>query len=283
MDVINLPDLNIWRNKIDFIIRYISKLNAGSEVFLNMEKNAELKPQGIVMLALICQLVYNKSEIKVCFNNLKPETSHQLLSLGFFDYPFSYIKSKGGLFNKKAEKYSSYDTKLTHICKPADVSIFNNKINELISSCFPRTSHLKSISTIITELCNNSLEHSRGYDEMGDCYCAIQKYVYSGKSAISICIGDLGVGIRNHLKLKYAHIPNSDIYCIRKVLGGLSGRQDGSGGMGIPFIKDKVNKNQGQFHIRSGKGLLEFGADNGFRKFEFITPFPGTQSLIIIQ
>lgn len=280
---LNLPDLNIWRNKVDNITRQVKKLDTGDQVQLGIGQIAEIKPQGLIMLALICQQIYDKIGTPVSFDNPKYETTLQLTNLGFFDFPFACVKSKFGLFYKANKRNPLMDSKLTLIRNPSDVSAFNNKINELICACFPKTSHLKGISTIIAELCNNSLEHSKGYGIMGECYCAIQKYVYSGKNAVSICIGDLGLGIRQHLKLKYTQILNSDVDCIKKVLDGYSGRQDGSGGMGIPFIRDKVNSNQGQFHIRSGRGLVEFGADNGIRKFESITSFPGTQSLIIIQ
>jgi hypothetical protein len=280
--VLSLPNLNIWRNKLDSLNRQIKKLGTHDEVQLDIGKNSEIKPQGLVMLALICQLIYERIEKPVGFYNLKHDTRQRLASLGFFDFPFAGVKTKFSLFNIANKRNPLIDTKLTLIRRPSDVSTFNNNINDLICACFPKASYLKSISTIIAELCNNSLEHSRGYGIMGECYCAVQKYVYSGRSSISICIGDIGLGIRQHLKLKYPQLLNSDVDCIKKVLNGFSGRQDGSGGMGIPFIRDKVNSYRGQFHIRSGRGLVEFGDDNGIRKFESITSFPGTQSLIII-
>lgn len=281
---ISIPDLNIWRNSIDSVIRSIKKLESGDEVDLDARTNADFKPQGIVMLTLLCQLIYNETGNKVGLVGLKQETNDKLMSLGFFEFPFVRTNNKNNIFSIRIKKGASLtDTKLTLIKHPSDIVIFIDRINEMLNISAHKAEPFRNIPYLIAELCDNSLEHSKGHNVMGECFCAVQKYVYSGKNATSICIGDIGLGIRQHLRLVHTDIYDSDNYCIQQVLDGLTGRQDGSGGFGIPYIKDEVNKNKGEFHIRSGRGLVEFGLDNGIRKYGFITSFPGTQSLIIIK
>lgn len=282
-DIVILPDLNNWRNKIDGICWRISKLTSGQNVTLGMEKVTFIRPQGTIMLLMICNMIYDKTRNTVRLENLRPDIQAYLERVDFFEFPFAYTESKIPWWKSFSRSVnSSTIVEITAIRNPIDSANFKGRINNIIENWFPdRRSYSSEVSTAVTEICNNSLEHSRGHESMGECFCLLQKYNHLDRPEIAIAIGDIGVGIRHHLQYRYDGLYDSDVACIKKVLDGLSGRLDGSGGMGIPFIRKTVHNYGGYFTIRSGRGVVE--VYDYIKDYEFQNSFPGTQSLLILN
>lgn len=285
IETINLPNLNEWKEKMDGICWRINKLRLGDHVTLNMTKIMFIKPQGTIMLLLICNRIWNITGAKVKITKINPAVQSYLERADFFNYSFVYTENKISLWNMFNRNTNSLSIiEITHIKSPNDSANLKRRVQSILETWFPdriSAQYCSRVSTMISEICNNSLEHSKGYTDMGECYFVLQRYTHAGKPEIVIAIGDIGVGIRHHLKFKYNWVSDSDVLCIKKILRGLSGRLDGSGGMGIPFIKSTISNYNGTFLIRSGKGYVE--VKDHISSNEFQNSFPGTQSLIILD
>lgn len=283
---IALSGLNDWKYKIDGICWRIEKLSNGNEVTLDIDKISFIKPQGTIMLLLICKAIWDKTSVKVKIDNINPSVHAYLDRVNFFEFPFLFTDNKLSWWSKYTRNPSSTSViEITRISSAIESANYKNKIKNILETWFPDRKNSKycdEVSTMVSEICNNSLEHSLGTGDIGECYCQLQKFTTKhGAPEIVIAIGDVGVGIRQHLQNSHNWIQNSDILCIKKILDGLSGRADGSGGMGIPFIKDIVLKTNGTFIIRSGKAVVEIS--NSIRPIKFNSSFPGTQSLLILN
>lgn len=284
-NTIILPNINNWKSKMDGLCWRISKLEENQKVKLDMGKVLFIEPQGLILLFLICNIIYNTTKERVELKCLNPAIYSYLERVNFFEYTFVYAKNKISFWKRyKRSTCSSTLIEITLIKDPIDSANFKEKVNGIIENWYPEranTKYANHVSTIVSEICNNSLEHSGGHDSMGECYCILQKYKYNNIPTIYIAIGDIGLGIRHHLKLKYEWVKDSDVLCIKKALGGLSGRLDNSGGMGLPFIKNMVENYRGSLLIKSGKGVVEYSANS--KDHEFQNSLPGTQSLIILK
>jgi hypothetical protein len=145
---------------------------------------------------------------------------------------------------------------------PSDVFELKARVETILEAWFGGKylqNYRDSAIKAIVEICNNSIEHSiiDGYGEYGECYCMLQKYTYtqSNQPAITIAIGDLGVGIPAHLKSKY-NWEYDDIHYIQQALDGLSGRKEGAGGLGLRRTQEIIRQFGGSFVVKSGKGIV---------------------------
>lgn len=282
MDLILLPDINEWKNKIDVICLRFNNLSYGNNVCLDMSKIKFLRPQGAIMLILICDRIKELTGNQVELKGIDKAVHAYLERINFFQIPhsFTYEKLSPWLrFNRNAESLTVME--LTHVKSPLDSVNIGTKVENILDTWFPDRNDKKFssvVATMVKEICNNSLEHSKGYIKMGECYCMLQKYSIGNKPEIAIAIGDIGVGIKHNIKNIHKGVLDSDVVSIKKVLAGLSGREDGSGGMGIPFIKTNISKYKGSFAIRSGKGIVE--VQNSIKASEFQNSFPGTQTIL---
>ncbi|NLI13807.1 hypothetical protein [Pelotomaculum propionicicum] len=244
-----------------------------------------IKPGGAILLLLMCKQVWGKTLCKVRLDNLRFNVQSYLNRIDFFKNDFVYTNDRLSLWSKFGRNDRSLSViEITRILNPMDVAKFRETAKTITNKWFPGDNlkpEREKFSTMIMEICNNSLEHSTGSEEMGECYGLLQVYSHSEKPEISVSIGDLGIGIRTHLKKKYSWVYNSDSATIKKVLEGLSGRLDGTGGMGIPFIKNTTVELKGTLIIRSGRGIVSVG--NMAKTSEFVGSFPGTQYQIILN
>lgn len=284
-EFIQLPNINEWKQKIDGICWRINKLTFGQQVTLDMEKITFLRPQGAIMLLLICNRIWDLTGKEVNLIKIDQSVHAYLERVNFFEISYAYTDNKLLLWNRLNRSVESQTVmEITHVKTPIDSAKIKTRVGDILENWFPerrKTKFCSEVATMVTEICNNSLEHSKGHNEMGECYCMLQKYSILGKPEIAIAVGDIGVGIRHHLKLTHKWVQDSDVLSIKKVISGLSGREDGSGGMGIPFIKNTISSYNGSFAIRSGKGIVE--VHESVIASEFQNSFPGTQTLLILD
>lgn len=106
-----------------------------------------------------------------------------------------------------------------------------------------------------TELCGNGVEH--GANDLG-CYLAAQSYRGHNPRTV-LSIGDLGVGIPEHMRQIYGDA--SDRRMLRKALEtGTSGTGDEHRGNGIPSVLEEMQTariRHALLEIHSGRGLLK--------------------------
>lgn len=279
------PNVNDWFQKIDGLCWRLQKMCKGQRVFLNLHKINFIKPGGGVMLVLTCLAIWNRTGNVVTLTNVRPDLLAYLQRMNFFDYDFVQTNCGLSLWRRfRGVHRSDRLIEITRVQNPRDVADFRNNAQSILEHWFPdkgMKSDRAKFSTAIMELCNNSLEHSTGTDQLGECFAVLQVYSYQGRPEISVSIGDIGIGVKSHLKRKYPQLTKSDVSFIEKAVSGLSGRLDNSGGMGLPTVKETAQNLLGKLVIRSGRGVLAVGSD--IMKAEFINPFPGTQCQVILS
>jgi anti-anti-sigma regulatory factor len=134
--------------------------------------------------------------------------------------------------------------------------------------------------TSIIEVCQN-IEHSQTSG-----YVAAQKYDRS-KNAVKVGIMDLGIGISGSLRPRYSE--PGEIMSYSKALDlaiklNYTGRESGSGGLGLVKIRDFIVNNNGcELSIRSGKAKYSISQQGKEKINGGLEFFPGTQVSMTIR
>lgn len=279
---IPLTDINNW-TKLDNVCWKISKLSFGQHIAFNLKGINFLNPSGILMLFLLCMEVNNRTSEKVKLLHVNSNLQRYLKRVKFYDYDFAYSDVSETWWSWPSLNLDT-GIQLSCIDKPHDVGELAEKTKKILYKWFPSPTlnrYRDKAITVLMEMCNNSIEHSSLDNEYGTCYCTIQKYNHMSGPCIFIAVGDLGIGIRQHLVRRYRWICNTDAEYIKEAIAGRSGRLDGTGGLGLRMIKEITSDYRGNLIIRSGKGAIL--VDNEVRSFDAKHGFPGTQCTIILR
>lgn len=126
----------------------------------------------------------------------------------------------------------------------------------------------------LNELMTNTFDHSKS---LRGCLACSQAYTERGE--IDISITDFGIGILKALSSveKYSHLANSIDAIELAVHEGVSSRSE-SAGLGLAHIQRFLKVNEGQMHIISGDGWVNWNFSNGERvvKKTLNIPYEGT-------
>lgn len=128
------------------------------------------------------------------------------------------------------------------------------------------------MSSLLAELCQNVTQHSQ---DLG--LVAAQVYrSASGHRRIQLAVGDLGIGLRGSLSLRYPVHEWSDEDVVRQALSsGVSSVSEEGRGLGLSLVHRKTQELDGQLLLRSGGALYEVESqDSRFSELGF---FPGIQ------
>lgn len=279
---ISIPDLNGWIEKMDTVYWRVSKLRDGQFVNLNLSNIKFFRPSGVILLLLICIDIFGKTNNTVMLIGLDDNVLAYLERVGFLEYDF--IKLDLSLpWWKRFPRISAKSLsiiEITQIGSSADVADFAERVNEILNVWYPgkdRELYRGNVNTIIMEICNNSIDHSSEIEgNYGECFCMLQKYTHRNRIVeVSLSIGDLGIGIREHLTKRHGWSRSSEAEYIQMAIDGLSGRMDDSGGLGLPRIKSITSKNNGVLLVKSGKGAIIL--DDEIKLINFNHGFNGTQ------
>lgn len=281
---IKITDLNCWIDKMDSVFWQISKLKNGQSVDINLKNISFIRPSGVILLLLICKEIFDKTRNVISITGLNESVVAYLERVGFLEYDFVNISLNIPWWKRLTKSAKSYSViEISEMSSYNDVANFAEKANEIFIEWFPGKKYeiyRANVNTIIMEICNNSIDHSSGCEGInGKCYCMLQRYnhLYSLQNRVEIClsIGDLGIGIRDHLRKKHGWVGSSESEYIEKAIGGLSGRSDESGGLGLPRIKSITSENNGLLLLRSGKGAVKL--DDSINHIDCKHGFRGTQ------
>ena len=167
-----------------------------------------------------------------------------------------------------------YHTTIRYIkLNPTDGKYFNSYIvNELIARAeLPRMSAMvkQKMAEAIYEIFVNAQMHS----ETKHIYTCGQ--FFPSKNIIEFSITDIGIGFKNKVNQRF----NSNLSSVQSILWATKDRhttKEGmTGGIGLAFIKEFVEKNKGKMQIISDDGFYEFDCKGEQTKL-FDGIFPGT-------
>lgn len=281
------PILNVPLANMDNLYWRLSRLNIGEKLTLDLSSIKFLKPIAVIGLLLASKQAFETTGERVLISNLNEEVLQYLERINFFLNEFVYTTESLPFW--KVWKRSGGSVSVLEIVKledPSDVFNLKERVEIILEAWFSSKAlqtYRDSAVKAIVEICNNSIEHSRlGYHEVeyGECYCVLQKYTHLKNPEISIAIGDLGVGIRAHLKSKY-NWNHNDVFYIHKALEGLSGRKTGGGGLGLLRTQEIIRQFGGSLTVRSGKGIVVLEQEYVSRELNH--SLKGTQCIINLR
>ncbi|GAB6171980.1 hypothetical protein JCM15765_14580 [Paradesulfitobacterium aromaticivorans] len=281
------PKFNDPFANMDNLYWRLSRLKYGEKLTLDLRNHKFLRPIAVIGLLLAAKQAFTLTGERVRIINLTGEIFPYFERIDFFENEFIYTTESLSFWNPWGRSSNSLSVLgIVKIENPSDVFNLKERVEKILEAWFTgkilqpyRDSAVKAI----VEICNNSIEHSRlGYYEIeyGECYCMLQKYTQNNHPAISVAIGDLGVGIRAHLKSKYNWNRN-DVFYIQKALDGLSGRKAGAGGLGLRRTQEIIQQFGGNLAVKSGKGIVVF--DRVYESCELNHSLKGTQCIINLR
>jgi hypothetical protein len=291
---IKIPEINNWFSDFTQIMWHINKLQNTERIELDLEDVKFIEPGGVLILTLICNQIYNITENQVKLINVNNGIVSYLERINFFQYKFVQ-KPRIPLFEQWSRNSSSMLLlELTYLNSPfPQLTQILGRLNDILIKWIYKNKDdpaCSNIITIISEICNNSFEHSilrtSATKMYGPCFLFAQVYSKGHTNEVDIAVGDLGIGIRKSLEIKYNWIYPSDVMVLKKVLEGLSGRTfSDRGGSGIPYVVESTMNNfNGEYFLRTGKGIVMQDMGNKMLATkELMYAFPGTQWVLKLR
>ena len=281
------PNVNEPFANMDNLYWRLSRISAEDKLIFDFSSIKFLKPIAVICLLLAAKQAFEISGERVRVININGELFPYLERINFFQNEFVYTTESlpfWKVWNRSDRSVSVLE--IVRLENPYHVFNLKEQVEKILEVWFvgkPLQTYRDSAIKAIVEICNNSIEHSRlGYSEVeyGECYFLLQKYTHNNSPEIAIAIGDLGVGIRAHLKLKY-NWNHNDVFYIQKALEGLSGRKTGAGGLGLPRTQEIIRQFGGKLTVKSGKGIVVF--EQGYESRELNHSLRGTQCIIYLR
>jgi ABC-type transporter Mla MlaB component len=243
-----------------------------------------VKPYGLVLLLQLFDYIEQINDI------LLPHISIQtyMERLGFFDRAGEYINWDEDIIKLKEMVAKNNNNKtlieMKKISNNSDIrntlsQIQEQTINILINELGYSENDILDLLVMLSELLNNIPRHSKTYG-----YICAQTYKFSKSSYryLSVCISDIGIGIRNSYffqdGVKFANL--NDIDAIKMAVIDEKSSLT-RGGNGYKGIKEKIKKLRGALIVKSGSAQVSFDFNN--TELTDDEPiFPGTQIEILL-
>ena len=170
---------------------------------------------------------------------------------------------------------------ITRIEERVDVEAVLGKIGQRVEAILAEELRYTEVAisqfkNVVAELCHNILDHSENWG-----YLTAQRYTdpRAGRKYVVIGVGDLGIGIKKSLSVRYESAAWSHGQAITNSLRKHFSR-DTTRGLGLYIVNQICNRYNGSLHIRSGDTRVYI---RGQRHWEHVsTHFPGTQIAIAL-
>lgn len=259
------PNVNEPFANMNSLYWRLSRLSPGEKLAFNLSKLKFIRPIAAISLLLAAKQAFESTGKRVRVFNLNKEVPQYLERINFFQQEFVYTTESSPFWKSWNRSGNSLTVlEIARLQNPSDVFNLKEKVEKILEAWFDNKAlqpYRDSAVKAIVEICNNSIEHSRfnHFDdvEYGECFCALQKYTRNDSAEIAMAIGDLGMGIRTHLKSKY-NWNHNDVFYIQKALEGFSGRKTGAGGLGLRRTQEIIQRFGGGLAVKSGKGIVVY-------------------------
>lgn len=127
--------------------------------------------------------------------------------------------------------------------------------------------YMETLRYVLSELLYNTMEHGKALGERGLKNIRIPSLVqftwYAKKNQIHFLIGDIGIGVMNHLRQAYPQLSSDEEaiqYALRPRVSGTFGKNDpykeqNNAGMGLYLSSNIIRRLRADMHILSGGGV----------------------------
>lgn len=154
--------------------------------------------------------------------------------------------------------------------------------------------YTETLRYVVSELLYNTLEHGKKFASSELRHIRIPSIVnfswYASRRSIHILIGDIGVGIKNHIEQAYPGLA-SDVEAIQLAIkpqkSGTFGKADpytdkNNAGMGLYISSNIIKRLNADMHIISGNGLLHI-SPRDITERTLKNRWPGTVVLVTLN
>jgi hypothetical protein len=238
---------------VDTSLNHIQKMlaaNKEDEISLDFSDTQLLYPSSLVILTIIGNYLMAIKNCKIKQNRPKdPKANNFLTESGFCEIV--------GIPQKVDKSVRPHNGTRIYRLKQFEYSVEDFEIEKLIDVInkeLALSGHIRTnIHETLAELILNVYQHS---NSSAGCYVMGQGYADTHQ--IRFCIGDAGIGIKNHLGNRYKELlsKNSAFAIEMALIEGITGTMyNENSGMGLAYLKRFVNLVGGSFAILSGDGL----------------------------
>jgi hypothetical protein len=145
------------------------------------------------------------------------------------------------------------------------VAVLDDELANVLSGSFTgRFGRLAEAFTItVGEMCDNATTH--GESNVGVAYVAAQRI---HPDRCNLVIGDLGIGIPNHMRRRHAYLVGDDDAIREATLEGATGTGDPDRGIGYQWVIDGMKDTEvpsGELSVWSGRGRFRVQVRQGIQ------------------
>jgi hypothetical protein len=122
----------------------------------------------------------------------------------------------------------------------------------------------RAFTQTASEMCDNATSH--GWSEVGGAYVSAQRYT---KQRCVLAIGDLGVGIPEHIRKARPHLTNDDDAIRVATRNGVTATGSPHRGVGYQWAIDSMKETKvpsGELRVWSGRGRFRVEVEDGMQQ-----------------
>lgn len=265
-------------NSIDSLYGLLSDIIPEQYTF-NLENAGFVKPMGIMSLVLASRRIAEQSGYPVRLTNLDDMLLKYLERVNFFEVAKNWIELDRELPEERWERnpQTSSLLELTPITNEIDVALAMERADSIFSRWL-QLPNLGSLLKVISELCSNIYQHSG--DSHGFIMIQHYEYISRGEVGVILAAGDMGQGIRGSLATKYPKLGADSIKAIQATFDGITSRDTGRGGLGLPTVEETVAKEGGYVWLRSETAAIRSLGPSRHFPYSDLAYIPGTQVVV---
>ena len=265
-------------NSIDSLYGLLSDITP-EPYTLNLENTGFIKPMGIMALVLASRRIAEQSGYPVHLANLGDTLLKYLERVNFLKVAKSWIELDRELPDERWDRNPRTNNllELVPITNDMDVVLAIQRA-EAIFDHWLQLPNFGSLLKVISELCSNIYQHSG--DSHG--FIMIQHYSMGSRNEENVVLaaGDMGHGIRGSLSAKYPELGEDPLKAIQASLTGITSRDSGRGGLGLPTVVETVAKEGGYVWLRSETAAIRSLGPSRHYPYSDLAYIPGTQVVV---
>jgi anti-sigma regulatory factor (Ser/Thr protein kinase) len=273
---ITIPNILNWshREAEDLVTLVASNLGHAPLVY-DMSEVDFLNPYGVLLLLATARHVVETTGHHVRLKNLRVKVHAYLDRVDLFEECDAWLNTNDILAD--ADHYSRSDAssnvlEITCLASIRAQVKFQSRARHILHTWLcDDAREIDDVITVLSEICNNALEHS---EDKG--HAMIQRYVRQDHVEVHIVVADLGIGIAKSLSRRHGKIAKTSEDYIQLALKGYSARGRRKGGAGFRIIQDRISRRGGTLAIRSEAGLVVTN-EKGVMTVQQGNFLPGTQ------
>lgn len=245
---------------------------------LDMDAVSFVQPYGIIGLVLAARLLSKRSGQPVTLHNLRTKIHQYFQRMNIIHVAKSWLNISGELGEEWTRNPSTQNLlELTLVRNQDDVLNIVDRTENVFARWLV-VSNLRELLTSVSELCTNIYEHSQ---DTNGCIL-IQKYALESSNQVKVClvVGDLGVGIRGSLSIRFSQQGLSPMQFLHKAMEGNTSRLSGRGGLGLRTVEKIAAQNGGYLWIRSENAAILSRGETNRQERPNLASIPGTQVVI---